>query len=69
MERDFERSFQVPDEIGGAVTPLPKLFDSSVISTIFDRVLERAYESDAKAVVLPGSGDVERVLELLLAYE
>ena len=49
FERDFERSFRIPDEIGGAVTLLPKLFDCSVITTNFDRVLERVYESDAKA--------------------
>jgi hypothetical protein len=49
FERDFERSFQLPEMIGGAVTVLPKLFDSSVITTNFDRVLERVYESDAKA--------------------
>lgn len=49
FERDFERSFQLPEMIGGAVTLLPKLFDSSVITTNFDRVLERVYESDAKA--------------------
>lgn len=48
FERDFERSFQLPDEIGGAVTMLPKLFDGSVITTNFDRVLEKAYESNAK---------------------
>lgn len=48
FERDFERSFQLPDEIGGAVTLLPKLFDSSVITTNFDRVLERVYENEAK---------------------
>ena len=51
FERDFERSFQIPDEIGGAVTLLPKLFDCSVITTNFDRVLERVYENDAKAFV------------------
>jgi hypothetical protein len=49
FERDFERSFRIPDEIGGAVTLLPKLFDCSVITTNFDRVLERVYENDAKA--------------------
>jgi SIR2-like domain len=48
---DFERDFKTPDDIAGAVTLLPKLFDSSVITTNFDRVLERAYENDAKAFV------------------
>lgn len=49
FERDFERSFQTPDTIDGAVTLLPKLFDCSVITTNFDRVLERVYENDGKA--------------------
>ena len=49
FERDFERSFQIPETIDGAVTLLPKLFDCSVITTNFDRVLERVYENDAKA--------------------
>lgn len=48
---DFERDFKTPDDISGAVTLLPKLFDCSCITTNFDRVLERAYESDAKAFV------------------
>jgi hypothetical protein len=41
---DFERDFKTPDDIAGAVTLLPKLFDSSVITTNFDRVLEKVYE-------------------------
>lgn len=49
FERDFERSFRIPEEIGGAVTLLPKVFNCSVITTNFDRVLERVYENDAKA--------------------
>jgi hypothetical protein len=49
FERDFERSFRIPDMIGGAIALLPKLFDCSVITTNFDRVLERVYENDAKA--------------------
>jgi hypothetical protein len=48
---DFERDFKTPDDIAGAVTLLPKLFDNSCITTNFDRVLERAYENDAKAFV------------------
>lgn len=48
---DFERDFTTPDDIAGAITLLPKLFDSSCITTNFDRVLERAYENDAKAFV------------------
>lgn len=48
---DFERDFNAPDEITGAVTLLPKLFDNSAITTNFDRVLEKVYETDAKAFV------------------
>jgi hypothetical protein len=48
---DFERDFKTPDEITGAVTILPKLFDNSAITTNFDRVLEKVYENDAKAFV------------------
>jgi hypothetical protein len=49
FERDFERSFRIPEEINGAVALLPKLFDCSAITTNFDRVLERVYESAGKA--------------------
>jgi len=49
FERDFERNFSIPDEVSGAVALLPKLFDCSVITTNFDRVLERVYENDGKA--------------------
>lgn len=48
FERDFERSFQLPETITGAVTLLPKLFDCSAITTNFDRVLEQVYANDAK---------------------
>lgn len=48
FERDFERSFQVPESVTGAVTLLPKLFDCSAITTNFDRVLERVYEREGK---------------------
>ncbi|RQW83902.1 MAG: hypothetical protein EHM79_15000 [Geobacter sp.] len=48
---DFERDFMTPDEITGALTLLPKLFDNSVITTNFDRVLEKVYENDAKAFI------------------
>lgn len=51
FNRDFERDFKTPDDIAGAVTLLPKLFDSSAITTNFDRVLERVYENDAKAFI------------------
>lgn len=49
FERDFERSFPIPDAIVGAISLLPKLFDRSIITTNFDRVLERVYENDAMA--------------------
>lgn len=48
---DFERDFKTPDDIAGAVTLLPKLFDSSVVTTNFDRVLEKVYEGAAKSFV------------------
>lgn len=48
FERDFERSFQVPESITGAVTLLPKLFDCSAITTNFDRVLELVYAREGK---------------------
>lgn len=51
FERDFERSFVLPEEIAGAVTLLPRLFDCSVITTNFDRVLERVYENEGKTFV------------------
>jgi len=53
---DFERDFKTPDDISGAVTLLPKLFDNSVITTNFDRVLEKAYENDAKSFIEKVSG-------------
>lgn len=48
FERDFARSFQVPETITGAVTLLPKLFDCSAITTNFDRVLEQVYSREGK---------------------
>jgi hypothetical protein len=48
FERDFERNFSVADEVSGAVALLPKLFDGSVITTNFDRVIERVYEDAGK---------------------
>jgi hypothetical protein len=49
FERDFERKFATPDEIVGcAVSLLPRLFDCTVITTNFDRVLERVYEKATK---------------------
>lgn len=46
LNRDFERDFKTPDEIKGAITLVPKLFDCCAITTNFDRVLEKVYESD-----------------------
>lgn len=51
FERDFERCFQIPETITGAVSLLPKLFDCSVITTNFDRVLERVYENEGRVFV------------------
>ncbi|MEA2561605.1 MAG: hypothetical protein QOH06_3109 [Acidobacteriota bacterium] len=48
---DFERDFNAPDDITGAVTLLPTLFDNSAITTNFDRVLERVYENASKAFI------------------
>jgi hypothetical protein len=45
----FERRFQVGENIGGAVTLLPKLFDGCAITTNFDRALETVYANDSKA--------------------
>ncbi|PWT83145.1 MAG: hypothetical protein C5B58_07000 [Acidobacteria bacterium] len=49
FERDFERSFQLPEQLTGSVALLPRLFDNCVITTNFDRVLERCYENESKA--------------------
>jgi SIR2-like domain len=53
---DFERDFKTPDDISGAVTLLPMLFDSSVITTNYDRVLEKAYENDSRPFMEKVSG-------------
>jgi len=47
----FERDFKTPDDITGAITLLPTLFDNSAITTNFDRVLEKVYENASKAFV------------------
>lgn len=49
FERDFERDFATPPEITGPVTLLPALFDCTVVTTNFDRVLERVYEDAGRA--------------------
>lgn len=56
FERDFERDFQIPDTITGAVTLLPEIFDRCVVTTNFDRVLERVYESAGRAFVEKATG-------------
>jgi SIR2-like domain len=68
---DFERDFKTPEEITGAVTLLPKLFDNSVLTTNFDRVLERAYEADAKAFIekVTGRGQASAFFRAIPAGE
>ena len=51
FERDFEMNFRIPEIITGAITLLPKLFDCSMITTNFDRVLEQVYDKDGMAFV------------------
>ncbi len=48
---DFERDFKTPENISGAVTLLPSLFDSSAVTTNFDRVLETAYANEGRPFV------------------
>ncbi len=48
---DFERDFKTPEEISGAVTLLPKLFDCSAVTTNFDRVLETVYHNEGRPFV------------------
>ena len=48
---DFERDFKTPEDISGAVTLLPKLFDSSAVTTNFDRVLETVYHNEGRPFV------------------
>jgi hypothetical protein len=48
---DFERDFKTPENISGAVTLLPRLFDSCAVTTNFDRVLETVYASEGRPFV------------------
>lgn len=48
---DFERDFKTPENISGAVTLLPRLFDSCAVTTNFDRVLEQVYVNEGRAFV------------------
>ncbi len=68
---DFERDFKIPDDITGAVTLLPTLFDNSVVTTNFDRVLEKVYENDAKAFVekVTGRGQASAFFRAIPAGE
>jgi hypothetical protein len=68
---DFERDFKTPEDIRGAVTLLPKLFDNSVITTNFDRVLEKVYEADAKSFVekVTGRGQASAFFRAIPAGE
>jgi len=51
FERDFETDFATPDEVTGPVNLLPGLFDCTVVTTNFDRVLEKVYENEARAFI------------------
>lgn len=56
FNQDFERDFNPSDEVTGVVLRLPDLFDSCVITTNFDRVLEKAYEKCGKPFVEKTTG-------------
>ena len=68
---DFERDFKTPDDITGAVTLLPKLFDNSAVTTNFDRVLEKVYENDGKSFVekVTGRGQASAFFRAIPAGE
>lgn len=68
---DFERDFRTPDDITGAVTLLPKLFDCSAITTNFDRVLEKVYENEGRTFVekVTGSGRANAFFRAIPAGE
>jgi hypothetical protein len=46
---DFERDFKAPEQIEGAATLLPQLFDRCAVTTNFDRVLEQVYENAGRS--------------------
>jgi hypothetical protein len=48
---DFERDFTTPENVSGAMTLLPRLFDSSAVTTNFDRVLETVYANEGRPFV------------------
>lgn len=68
---DFERDFRTPEDIEGAVKLLPMLFDSSVITTNFDRVLETAYERAERPFVekVTGRGQANAFFRAIPAGE
>lgn len=68
---DFERDFKTPDDIAGAATILPTLFDNSAITTNFDRVLEKAYENASKPFVdkVTGRGSASAFFRAIPAGE
>lgn len=68
---DFERDFKTPDEITGAVTLLPMLFDNSAITTNFDQVLEQVYANDSKRFVgmVTGRGQASAFFRAIPAGE
>lgn len=49
FERDFALDFATPEDITGPVNLLPALFDCTVVTTNFDRILEKVYENEARA--------------------
>lgn len=56
FQRDFERDFRLPENIGGAITLLPQIFDGPAITTNFDRVLEKVYEKAERTFIEKVSG-------------
>ncbi|MEW6516817.1 MAG: SIR2 family protein [candidate division FCPU426 bacterium] len=68
---DFERDFNPPADLSGAVLRLPDLFDSCAITTNFDRILEKAYEKCGKAFAekTTGRGSVNAFYRAIPAGE
>lgn len=56
FQRNFERDFQLPEEITGAITLLPQIFDGPVNTTNFDRVLEKVDEQGGRTFIEKVSG-------------
>lgn len=51
FKRNFELDFALPDELTGALSLLPKLFDGCAITTNYDRVLEQVYAAAGRGFV------------------